>query len=120
MQTCRCGHPEPPAVRGVLALVAATLFALTAPARADVFLKLQGIPGDSINALHKGEFDYYTITMQEIFVSEVTPTDTPDPARVVEKVVLNAAVREFAYLAQDPTGGVTPVKFHWDCTRNSE
>jgi type VI secretion system secreted protein Hcp len=60
-------------------------------------------------------FEYYTITMDEVVVTELTQTDA-DPARIFEKLVLNARGYTFAYRSQDGT----PVTFHWDCVKNSE
>jgi Type VI secretion system effector, Hcp len=45
--------------------------------------------------------EYYTIKMSEIIVTEVTQMDTPDPARIVEKVVLNARAYSYEYQAQN-------------------
>ena len=64
--------------------------------------------------------DYYTITMTEVVVTELSQTDNADPARIVEKVVLSARDYTFVYRAQDAKGVVTSVDFHWDCVTNSE
>jgi type VI secretion system secreted protein Hcp len=61
-------------------------------------------------------FEYYTIQMTEVVVNEVTQSDSPDPARIVEKIVLNARTYRFDYTAQNPSGGTgaTP-RFGFDC-----
>jgi type VI secretion system secreted protein Hcp len=63
--------------------------------------------------------EYYTIQMTDVIVNEVTQTDSPDPARIVEKVVLNARTYRIEYTAQDSSGGsgATP-KFGFDCATN--
>jgi len=63
--------------------------------------------------------EYYTIKMSEIIVTEVTQMDTPDPARIVEKVVLNARAYSYEYQAQNDKGGLEPVKFGIDCRTTS-
>jgi type VI secretion system secreted protein Hcp len=66
-------------------------------------------------------FEYYTITMQDVVVTELTQTDTADPASIFEKLVLNAREYTFEYRPQDDTGNLgTPVRFHWDCAKSSE
>lgn len=64
--------------------------------------------------------EYYTIKLSEILVTEVTQSDTPDPARIIEKVVLNARNFEYEYRPQDSKGGLgSPVKFGYDCVTSS-
>lgn len=59
--------------------------------------------------------EYYTIKMNEIFVSEVTQSDSSDPARIVEKVVLNARQYAYEYVQQLPTGASGVVKASYNC-----
>jgi type VI secretion system secreted protein Hcp len=62
---------------------------------------------------------YYTITMSNVFVTELTQTDSADPNRIFEKLVLNAAAFEFKYTPTDAKGKLgTPVSFKWDCAAN--
>ena len=64
--------------------------------------------------------EYYIIKLTEILITEVTQMDTPDPARIVEKVVLNARKFEYEYKPQDDTGGLgRSVKFGYDCATTS-
>lgn len=63
--------------------------------------------------------EYYTIKLFEIFISEVTQTDNADPARIIEKVVLNARRYEYEYKPQTDTGGVGSVKAGYDCATTS-
>ena len=61
--------------------------------------------------------EYYTITMNDVFVTELGQTDSQDPNRIFEKLVLNAGSFEFKYTPTDHKGGLgTPVAFKWDCT----
>lgn len=48
--------------------------------------------------------EYYTIKLNEIFITEVTQIDSADPARIIEKVVLNARKFEYVYTPQSETG----------------
>lgn len=64
--------------------------------------------------------EYYIIKLTEILITEVTQKDTPDPSRIVEKVVLNARTFEYEYKPQLSTGGLGPsVKFGYDCATSS-
>jgi type VI secretion system secreted protein Hcp len=64
--------------------------------------------------------EYYTIKLSEILITEVTQTDTADPARIIEKVVLNARRFEYEYKPQDETGGTGGiVKAGYDCSTTS-
>jgi len=64
--------------------------------------------------------DYYTISMIEVDVIELTQTDAADSARIVEKVVLAARRFIFTFFPQSETGGnASPVQFGWDCVTNS-
>lgn len=64
--------------------------------------------------------EYYTITLTEVIVSELTQTDNPDPSRIVEKLVLNAAKFLFQYTPQDAKGTPgAPVKFEVNCAENT-
>lgn len=61
--------------------------------------------------------EYYTISMNDVFVTELGQTDSADPNRIFEKLVLNAGAFEFKYTPTDVKGGLgTPVSFKWDCT----
>lgn len=63
--------------------------------------------------------EYYTITMDDVFVTELGQTDSADPNRIFEKLVLNAGAFEFKYTPTDLKGGLgTPVSFKWDCSSN--
>lgn len=63
--------------------------------------------------------EYYTITMTTVFLTELSQTDSADPNRIFEKLVLNAGTFEFKYTPTDVKGKVgTPVSFKWDCMSN--
>lgn len=63
--------------------------------------------------------EYYTITMTTVFVTELSQTDSADPNRIFEKLVLNAGAFEFKYTPTDVRGKIgTPVSFKWDCMAN--
>ena len=67
----------------------------------------------------KSSFQYYTIALTSVIVTELTQTDAQDPNRIFEKLVLNAAQFEFKYTPQTIKGSVgTPVSFKWDCAGN--
>ena len=60
--------------------------------------------------------EYYTIKLNEILITEVTQMDSADPARIIEKIVLNARKFEYEYKPQDATGGTGgTVKAGYDC-----
>lgn len=59
---------------------------------------------------------YYKVTLSDILVSQLDQTDQPDPARIVERVSLNAAKYEYEYRAQKADGSLEPaIKFGYDC-----
>lgn len=63
--------------------------------------------------------EYYSITLSNVFVTELTQTDAADPNRIFEKLVLNAAAFEFKYTPQSVKGSAgAPVSFKWDCASN--
>jgi len=67
----------------------------------------------------KNTTEYYVIKMQDVFVTELSQTDSADPDRIFEKLVLNARSFDFKYtpLTIKGTAG-TPVSFKWDCAAN--
>jgi type VI secretion system Hcp family effector len=63
--------------------------------------------------------DYYTIALQNVFVTELSQSDASDPNKVFEKLVLKAQAFEFKYTPITVKGAVgTPVSFKWDCAEN--
>jgi type VI secretion system secreted protein Hcp len=63
--------------------------------------------------------EYYTIKLTEVIVTELTQTDTPDPNRIMEKLVINAAKFEYSYRPQNAKGGLgAAVTFSFDCAAN--
>jgi type VI secretion system secreted protein Hcp len=60
------------------------------------------------------QVDYYVLTMDEVFVSEVTQV-SEDPSHLADKVAFNARRYTFEYRVQNATGGTDFVKFGWDC-----
>jgi hypothetical protein len=57
--------------------------------------------------------------MNEVFVTELGQTDSADPNRIFEKLVLNARTFEFKYTPTDVKGSLgKPVSFKWDCAEN--
>jgi len=64
-------------------------------------------------------FEYYTITMSDVFVTELSQADSQDPNRIFEKLVLNARTYEFKYSPTTVKGSIgKPVTFKWDCAAN--
>ena len=61
--------------------------------------------------------EYYTITLNDVLVNELTQTDAQDPNRIFEKLVLNAASHEFKYVSVNTKGQTigSPVSFKYDC-----
>jgi type VI secretion system secreted protein Hcp len=81
----------------------------------------QAIPEGKLTFRTEGAqpLEYYTITLAEVVVNEVTQTDTPDPARIMEKIVLNARNFKYDYRPQNAKGGLgAPVRFGFDCAAN--
>jgi type VI protein secretion system component Hcp len=65
---------------------------------------------------NRASSEYYTITMKEVFVTELTQTDAADPNRIFEKLVLNASDYEFEYTPQDSKGGTGgSIKVGYNC-----
>lgn len=63
--------------------------------------------------------EYYTITMEQVFVTELSQTDSADPNRIFEKLVLVAGSFDFQYTPTDVKGTIgKPVSFKWDCVAN--
>lgn len=63
--------------------------------------------------------EYYVITMQDVLISELSQTDSADPNRIFEKLVINARSFEFKYTPGMVKGSsVTPVSFKYDCAAN--
>ena len=61
------------------------------------------------------QVDYYVLTMEEVFVSEVTQM-SEDTSHLSDKVVFTARRYNFEYRVQNATGGSPEfVKFGWDC-----
>jgi type VI secretion system secreted protein Hcp len=60
--------------------------------------------------------EYYVVTMSDVFVTELSQTDSADPNRIFEKLVLNARTFEFKYTPTTVKGSIgKPVTFKWDC-----
>jgi type VI secretion system secreted protein Hcp len=67
----------------------------------------------------KDSNEYYVITMQDVFVTELSQTDSADPNRIFEKLVVNAGSFEFKYTPSNVKGSVgQPVSFKWSCVDN--
>ena len=64
------------------------------------------------------QVDYYVLTMEEVFVSEVTQMSV-DPSHLSDKVVFRARRYNFEYRVQNATGAPELVKFGWDCVTTS-
>jgi type VI secretion system secreted protein Hcp len=63
--------------------------------------------------------EYYVIRMQDLLISELSQTDSADPNRIFEKLVLNARSFEFKYSPTTVKGELgAPVSFKWDCAAN--
>src|SRR5678815_4781618 len=61
------------------------------------------------------QVDYYVLTMDEVFVSEVTQI-SEDSSHLSDKVVFTARRYTFEYRVQNATGGSPEfVRFGWDC-----
>jgi type VI secretion system secreted protein Hcp len=70
----------------------------------------------TFEANNRASSEYYTITMKEVFVTEVTQTDAADPNRIFEKLVLQASEYEFEYRPQTVKGEVgSPIKVAYNC-----
>ena len=63
--------------------------------------------------------EYYVITMSDLLITELSQTDSADPNRIFEKLVLNARTFEFKYSPTTIKGELgAPVSFKWDCAAN--
>jgi type VI secretion system secreted protein Hcp len=64
-----------------------------------------------------GSADYYTIGLTDVVVTELSQSDSQDPNRIFEKLVLNASAFAFKYTPQSLKGAPagSPVLFKYDC-----
>jgi type VI secretion system secreted protein Hcp len=63
--------------------------------------------------------EYYVITMSDVLISELSQTDSTDPNRIFEKLVINARSFEFKYTPGNLKGSSgAPVSFKYDCAAN--
>lgn len=63
--------------------------------------------------------EYYVITMSDLLITELSQTDSADPNRVFEKLVLNARTFEWKYSPVTIKGELgAPVSFKYDCAAN--
>jgi len=67
-----------------------------------------------------GDVDYYTVVLDEIFITSVQQSDAAsDGTRVMESVSLAAKKFEFTYRTQKADGSVdSPKTFSYDCVAN--
>lgn len=74
------------------------------------------IPQAVLTVARSGESqaDYYIITMQEVFVTEVTQSST-DTSQLIDKIVLAPRTFSVEYKLQNPRGDQSSVKFGWNC-----
>ena len=67
----------------------------------------------------KGADEYYVIRMQDLLITELSQTDSADPNRIFEKLVLNARSFEFKYSPTTIKGELgAPESFKRDCAAN--
>ena len=67
----------------------------------------------------KNAEEYYVITMKDIFITELSQTDSSDPNKIFEKLVINARSFDFKYTPITVKGTLgKPVSFKYDCAAN--
>jgi type VI secretion system secreted protein Hcp len=67
----------------------------------------------------KNAEEYYVITMKDIFITELSQTDSADPNKIFEKLVINARSFDFKYTPITVKGTLgKPVSFKYDCAAN--
>jgi len=67
----------------------------------------------------KRDVEYYTVTMKDVLITSIDQTDQNNPARIFERVQINAAAFKFHFVPQDRAGAPgTPVEFEFDCKAN--
>jgi type VI secretion system secreted protein Hcp len=65
--------------------------------------------------------EYYIVRLTDVQITAVDQTDQPDPAKIVERVQLNAAKFEYEYREQKTDGTLgTPIKFGYDIKANEK
>ena len=63
--------------------------------------------------------EYYVVTLEDVLITELSQTDSADPNRIFEKLVLNARTFEYKYTPTTIKGSLgLPVSFKWDCAQN--
>jgi type VI secretion system secreted protein Hcp len=67
----------------------------------------------------RAQFEYYKVTLKEVFITAIDQSDQQDPARIVERVQLTSATFKFEYRQQKGDGSLgSPVEASWDCKAN--
>jgi type VI secretion system secreted protein Hcp len=65
--------------------------------------------------------EYYVVTLTDVLITAVDQTDQPDPAKIVERVQLNATKFEYEYREQKADGSLgAPIKFGYDIKANQK
>jgi len=65
----------------------------------------------------KSNADYYVVTLEDILITSIDQTDQPDPAKIVERVSINASTFDFKYQQQSAAGAPVgaALEFKFDC-----
>jgi type VI secretion system secreted protein Hcp len=68
----------------------------------------------------KTSTDYYVVTLQDVLITSIDQTDQPDPAKIVERVSLNAQSFQFKYTQQAASGATvgSALTFTFNCNEN--
>jgi type VI secretion system secreted protein Hcp len=67
------------------------------------------------------DLEYYTVTLKDVLITSIDQTDQNNPARIFERVTLNAADFKFHFVPQSATGAaVAPVEFEFNCKENKQ
>ena len=73
----------------------------------------------TFRSVGRAALEYYVVTLKDVLVTSIDQTDQNNPARIFERVTLNAAQFKFSYQQQKADGQLLPaVQFSVDCRAN--
>jgi len=73
----------------------------------------------TFRSVGRAALEYYVVSLNDVLVTSIDQTDQNNPARIFERVTLNAAQFKFSYQQQKADGQLLPaVQFSVDCRAN--
>jgi type VI secretion system secreted protein Hcp len=73
----------------------------------------------TFRSVGRAALEYYVVSLDDVLVTSIDQTDQNNPARIFERVTLNAAQFKFSYQQQKADGQLLPaVQFEFNCRTN--